>query len=561
MIHDLFPDTDPATQAAKFEDYKKTLDSSLEKSDAGKAKFDGPMEIYNQGGGAVEAMEASIATLGKSFSSEQMASLRGELEKLKGADINKDISLTSPVSTGLVPYDLEAPSKKIFPTMTPFRNRVPRVKGQGTAREFRKITGISGSGTGVGLFNPGIADNTTATFGGVTLNRPPKISYAGSKVTRSYVQMGASDSVTWSAEFAGLGFEDMRQLSQTSLLYASMLADENVIAFGRGTASGYLGALAAPAAPTVTVRTAGAGETGNTANIANYYIYVTAITPFGESPASSVLATTNGLAAVTGKVLDVGISPVTGALGYNVYGGPTTGAANVFKLGTASFTGTATGLGLAPFTVNFAGAGTGGAVNAGAAAPTADTTAYANNFDGIYTLCADTGSGYQGYVNGKLSTSNPGAEWQTAFATMFDANKANPDEIWLNGNDRKQLSESIHGGASTPPGYRVTIGSDQGESVKIGTMVTTIVNEVTGKDVACNVYAWAPQGQSVILSWNLPFPQTEVPSCWNYPLVQDYMSVNWPVMGLTYDASTYWYGAMICYAPTYQGFIGGIQKA
>jgi hypothetical protein len=41
--------------------------------------------------------------------------------------------------------------------------------------------------------------------------------------------------------------------------------------------------------------------------------------------------------------------------------------------------------------------------------------------------------------------------------------------------------------------------------------------------------------------------------------VQEYMSVDWPVVQFTYDASTYWYGTMIHYAPKWSGMISGIK--
>jgi hypothetical protein len=79
-----------------------------------------------------------------------------------------------------VPYDLEAPSKKLFPVLSPVRNRTARVKGQGQTRRIKQITGISNSGTGgVARLSPFMADGTTDTFAGLTMQRPKKISYAG----------------------------------------------------------------------------------------------------------------------------------------------------------------------------------------------------------------------------------------------------------------------------------------------------------------------------------------------------------------------------------------------
>jgi hypothetical protein len=56
--------------------------------------------------------------------------------------LSKEWTLTNPVSTGLVPYDLEAPAKLLTPRPTPLRNSIPRVKGQGGARRFKVISGF-----------------------------------------------------------------------------------------------------------------------------------------------------------------------------------------------------------------------------------------------------------------------------------------------------------------------------------------------------------------------------------------------------------------------------------
>ncbi len=50
--------------------------------------------------------------------------------------------------SGLVPFDLLAPSRLIYPVYTVFRNKLPRPPGQGTSRIERVFTGISGSQTG-----------------------------------------------------------------------------------------------------------------------------------------------------------------------------------------------------------------------------------------------------------------------------------------------------------------------------------------------------------------------------------------------------------------------------
>src|SRR6266498_17531 len=102
--------------------------------------------------------------LTKSVDPDTLAGVAGQLEQLKAsmADLGKDLTLTSPLSTGLIPYDLEAPAKLLTPRPTPLRNRLPRLTGQGTTREFRRILGFTGTGTGgVGYTSPRSEEHTS----------------------------------------------------------------------------------------------------------------------------------------------------------------------------------------------------------------------------------------------------------------------------------------------------------------------------------------------------------------------------------------------------------------
>lgn len=590
-VKDLFADAVTPTEiATRFEAFKSSLDKSAQDRQARQAAGATwiPPHMNDGNGewivpGATPAGDA-LALLSKSVSPEVLASLRTELDKAGalGADVGKDISLTSPLSTGLVPFDLEAPAKLVFPVLTPLRNMIPRVKGQGVTRRYKRITGISGSGTGgVANLSPFINDSSTISVGSLTLRRGPKISYAADDRTATYKQMGASDVVTWSAEFAGQGFTDVRQLSQTALLYASMLADERALLAARGTDAGvYVGTLAAPSVAnvTLTARVAGAGETGNSANIANLFVTLSAEGMFGESARSTEINSTI-LSATTGKVVDVTMTGafVAGATGYRVYAGTATGIANQFLVGRTGAWGGVTGVGTAAFVINFTGAGTGGAPNAGTNAVAADTASSADAYDGILTTQLDPTQGGIIYsVGAKLSTASPGVEFQNAFQALYNGVapgggytgvnaavnsqgvKANPDRIWASGQDRKQLSNSYLAGSSGNPTFFMSVDVPDAAGMRMGQVVTAILNEVTGKEVSVSVHPWLPQGNALVLSDNLPIPDSQVPACFSYALPQDYMGINWPVIQHTYDVSSYWFGALINYAPSFSGVVANI---
>lgn len=587
----LFPGLDDVERARRFELFKDTLDKSA--GERTSRATTGQTFDYNEGvwrgGSGVADVAAALDGLSKTVAPDQLASLRAELEKVGalGADLGKDITLTSPLSSGLVPYDLEAPAKMLFPVMTPIRNQTQRVKGQGTSRRVKRITGISGSGTGgTARISPFIASNVTASFGGVTLNRPSKIAYAGDEVTFNYKQQGISDSVEWAAEFAGQGFQDPRQLSQTSILMASMFAEEFALLGGRGTDAGvYLGAPSAPTIGnfTLTVRVAGAGETGNSANIANFYVKIAWEGIFGTSAASASTAANTGMSAATGRVVDITMSAGTipaGVTGYVVYASIDNatwyqyGRSTVFG-GTSGFSG---GYTTAGFVCQFTGGGTGGAIVAGTTAPAADTTSSANAYDGLLTVQLDPARSGAilnvspvGSAATPFSTSNPGNEFQQLFAALWTGGvtnvtgvttggsgvKASPDKVWMYGPDRKQLSDTVKIGASTSPGFTMTSSVTQ-NGMAVGNLVTSINNEITGKPVDIEVHPYFPQGVALAMSNQLEIPNSQVNATTYVAGPQDYMAINWPVMGLTYDVSSYWFTALIHAAPMFSGAIVGI---
>jgi len=502
------------------------------------------------------ALEALAAT--KSLAPDALAGLNNAIasQRLALQDVQKDISLTSPLSTSFAAFDLEAPAKLLTPRPTPLRNRIPRKKGVGTSHRIKRITGYTGTGTGgQGQIWPGITESTTTAFGSINFERGSKISYTADDIILPYNSYSLSDSVSFDANFSGLGYQDLRQLSSTSTLYATMLMEERMMLMGRGTATGYAGALSAPTI-TVTAPSAGTGQVA-LAN-ATYYVYVTAdagisSTGFGESVVSSVATQ-----ATSSQVLKIVVNtPVVGALGYNVYIGTTTGVANAKYQGTfKSLTGYVVGAGSATVgdTLVYS---TASSILASRAS--SDTSAYATGYDGILTTLLGSNTGYNNNINSTFSNTNAGTEFQTVFANLYASVKADPDEILMNGSDRKQLSDAIKGSANA--NYRLNISQDETTGVTFGSVVNGIVNETTGKSLGITVHPWLPQGVSPVMSYTLPIPDTEVSDIWANYLVQDYMGIQWPVTQFAYEFSTYFRGTFFCSAPAWNGIVSGIVAA
>lgn len=489
-------------------------------------------------------------TINKAMGPANLASIEEALT------LQKDISLTSPIgsgtgtSTGLTLVDLHGPAEELVPIDTPLRNTFPRTQGVGTAFQYKQITGFSNAqtGTGLPLLHPGIADTSQANFAvtgssnALYYNRGQKISYTGQNKSATYFQFGLSDEVTWSAFFAGQGFQDVRELSQTSTMYASFLAEERMTIYGRGTsANGYSGAVAAPTTVTATPSTTG----GTLAAGTTYHVWVAAVSGFGTSA-----ATDSGAVTTTGTTSSISVywTPVAGAVGYQVYFGSAAGAAAAFFVSQVGWAGNST----TPAVTL-----TGPVPSTGATAPTADTSTQTNGYDGILPICLSAQSGYRGNVGGQFSTTNPGTELQTAFVSMYQTNLARPSQVLANVQDRKQLSDLLKGSSAT--GFRITIDADGQAGHQLGQIVTGIQNEAVGDMVDLSTHPYLPQGTMPILTHQLPFPNSNVTNCWEYRNVQDYMGISWPQMQFSYDFSTYWFGTFFCHAVPWQGALYNIQ--
>jgi hypothetical protein len=518
----------------------------------------------------------------KAMSAESLASLVATLDAQKAQvpELMKDITTTSPVGTGLVVFDLETGAKMLTPKPTPLRNRLVRRRGFGLAHRFKRITGFTGTGTGgVSVIRPGIADSTQTNFanpgsaGTLLYNRGGKISYAGDEFTIPYIQFGVSDELSWSTQFSAQGFQDVRALSRNAVTWSSMLLEERVLLYGRGTASGFAGVLPVPTGVAGTSRAATGSEVGISG--ATTSLWVRVVAELGDYGVSQATAVSAAIAVTNGQVTDITYVLPAGATGARVFVG--TGAADpgdaarwLYVFAGSPTTPTPGGRsGFNKLTIQ-------GALPVAGIIPTAypstvpgaapinlTTTdggsAYVNEYDGVLTYCTGANAGYTAKLNSTFSTTNPGVEYQQAFSSLYDAVKASPDRIMFNGNDRRQMSDTIKGNPNS--NYGIRLMQDDINGVTLGSVAVSIINETVGdKEVQFEVHPWLPQGNSLILSDTLPIPDTQVDQIFAVFNVQDLMGIDWPVTQFSYDTSSYWFGTLVCYAPAWLGSVVGIQR-
>lgn len=554
---ELFSDaTSKAEVAQRFEDYKDSLDKAAASS-KGKLFAPGNPEgwLVENPAAKSQMVQDRIDNITKGMSSDQLSSIQSELDALKGVmggDLNKEWAVNFPNAAGLVPYDLEAPAKLLVPRLTPLRNSITRTKGIGTARQFKRITGWTNSGVG------GVADASpffsSTTFrdvyqrpgggasGGPSLRRGANITYASDSKSVGYVEMGFSDYVNWQAQFAGQGFQDIRQLSQTALLWGHFGGEERALLFARGSGTGYVGAVAAP-----TLATPSTATTGGSVAAGVYLARVTANTGFGHSPQSNevTVTTTGSTSTITFTVP----AEIAGSLNYNLFVTQAGGATNTETFQT-TFVGNS-------YTLTTAPTSTGALITAGTNA--SDTSADANAYDGFLSVLTDPNqSGYIKRVNSTLTTTKPGDEFQSALLSLYQSVKADPEEIWCDSNVMKELGDTFKANSSGN-NYRLNLDAVGNSGATLGMTVNGIVNQVTGRVVDIKVHPYMPLGAAIVRSRTLPVPDSQVSETTQVVNVQDYMAVDWPVIQTTYDQSTYQYGTLVHYAPAWSGAILGLQ--
>jgi hypothetical protein len=455
--------------------------------------------------------------------------------------------------SGLVPFDLLAPSRLIYPVYTVFRNKLPRPAGQGTSRIERTFTGISGSQTGgqgvIDISIPELVQNGGSLASTAwPLNLPGTGSQTEVQLNVPYRFFGLTESLSWLAQFAGQGFEDISALANLILLQEMMLGEEYQMLAATSTP------LATPGTPTATVRTAGSNETAFNTTITN--VFVTATNYYGATAGS---ANSGSFTVSAGQVVDVTIPSVPGALSYNIYGYNGT---NYYLL--------ATGVGGQKYTLQ--GFST---LPATVTKPTTDSgTGSGTRMEGIIpTLTGKSSSAgiypqnwQGGYINQSVGQHLSYNVIYTALQQLWDdsgsnnpgAFRADPAEIVGEGGDIMRLSNDVisQGSATT---YRLFLEQSDVAGVRVGAAVSEFQNPITRSVLKLVVHPWLTQGTAMLMTYQLPQTWTNVANAWEMTMVQDYVSIAWPVIDATFRYSIFMYGALVSHAPQYSGILQGLQ--
>jgi hypothetical protein len=469
------------------------------------------------------------------------------------------------IATGLTAYDLQAPAKNLYPIITPLRNSLPRVArlNPGDAARWRTITTITGSGyDAMGWVPEG--------------QRTASMSYAAQLQVAPYLTLGEEDTVTFEAEAAAQGYEDIDSTATLRLLQKTMRKEETALLGGNASL-----ALGAPGAPTLS-----ASGTGATLPAATYSVIVVALTFEGyrNSTVSGGVATTktitgndgntytlnggssnkssNTTQAVTlGETLYASAPLVNGAVAYAWYVG-TAGSETLQAI---------TSINSVAFSAPLASG------QQAASVITGDNSRNATlAFDGLLTVGFNpANSAYvQALSSGTagtgtfLTASGRGSvvEIDAMLVEMWNAYRLSPTVLYVNAQEQKNVTNKCLTNASGPLiRYNVAADSDNGGpyGVSASGVVRWYYNPFSvdgGFDIPVKVHPDLPPGTIIALCERLPvwYQSNQTPNVAEVLTRRDYYRVDWPLRTRRREFGVYAEEVLAVYAPFGVGILTNI---
>jgi hypothetical protein len=476
--------------------------------------------------------------------------------------MQKAVGIT--VATGIQNYDLQRPAKNLIPVITPIRNRLPRVPGNGgPATNWIQVTGIDT------LHVAGPVPEGTRQ-GVMTTAATPKAA--------NYVTLGSEDFVTLQAELGSVNFEDLRATTGMRQLWATMIMEERNIIGANYTVS--LGSAGVPQGVALTLN-----ATGGTIpdDGTGYSVYVVALTNMGKQ-ASAV-----GTTALPGTVT---ITPADGSATFSYGGGSsklsgaaTTGAVSHSNL--ASVSAHCTQIPAAAGYAWFMGVtGSGNywlqqitTINSAlivsysvATFKTTDITGIASDnsanlygWDGLISTAAQyasNGAYFAALARGTDGTGTPLSsadsdgvipEIDTCNRDRWDNYRLGFDAWYVNAQEGRNISKKIL--AANPMHINYGGGED---NMTGGQIVKYMLNPYTGQRQEIVIHPDVPAGLIIGLTHTLPYPMSNVPNVLEMKLRRDYFQMEWPMRTLKYETGVYFDGVLANYFPPAMGVIKNI---
>ena len=439
-------------------------------------------------------------------------------------------------SFGLTNYDLQPVALKLYPVITPLRNEIARVMGNGdTATHWKAITAINTSNQHIGVSEG---------------NRGALISSTLSPLMAKYVGFGLEQSVSFEGELAAMGFDNARAVASLMLLQSMMIGEEKHLIFGNGSH-----ALTKTPKPAVSVVTTGGSIADGTYNVAA--VALTALGLERSSLANGVVglitkvntdhttdyinggaaqqSDTTSTGAISGSnhnIITAHVAPVEGAVAFAWFVG-TAGSEKLEAITTIN-------------SVSLkALAGTGQLLSA---APTTDMSAdSAFDYNGLFhwaqaglgSTISQLATGVDG-VGSHLTSDGSGgcAEISAVCQKMWDNFKLGPQEIWVSSVEALALNKLIVSNGSAP---LIRMNIDAPGAVGVGYTIVEgkMLNPITGQLMRVRVHPDAVQGTILMYATMIPYPLSGVGNIFQVKCRRDYYQIEWPWRSRKYETGVY----------------------
>jgi len=442
----------------------------------------------------------------------------------------------SVATSGLNFYDLEPGAKFLAPVLTPLRNETPRVSGVGGIQaNWRAITGINTTGLRLGV------------SGG---NRAGVQAVSTQDFFATYKGIGLETSVDFEAEYAGMGFDDVRAQAGLRGLQATMLGEEALILGGNSStplgqtptptlaASASGGTLASQTLSVICVALSLDGFINGSVNN-GVQSQITRANADGSTDVfggGAAQKSANATVAVTGPtgLVTASVALVRGALGYAWFWG----AAGSELLGAIT-------------SINSVGISASAlGTQTAASLPAADWSNNVLVFDGLLTIATKTGSNayYSAQPTGTAGVGAPltadGAggvvEIDAALKSLWDNYRLSPDTIWVNSQEALNISHKIlAGGASSAQRFVFNVLQD---AIGGGVMVRTYLNRFSmsgGSTLDIRVHPNMPAGTILMTARSIPYPLSGVGNVFQIRTRRDYYQIEWPLRTRRYEYGVY----------------------
>jgi hypothetical protein len=488
---------------------------------------------------------------------QDLNSILGKIREAQKSDVHKAFVQPGTAITGIAEYDLQPAAQLLYPLTTIMRNMIPRnVGGTGIQANWRTITAINPGNVSIGL-----SEGNRGGFMSQTVNA----------VLAAFAFLGLDNYVTFEADYAAKGFDDVRALAVTELLQACMEQEERIILGGNATL-----ALGTAVAPTGTQHVAGGALSD-----ATYYFRVVALTfdgvaqstvaagvklPYTRTNADGSTDVINGFSGIvslessgvtvngggTAQSVTLSTTAVAGALGYAWYASSSSNTNKLFAI-TTNPTATLTAL-------NASG-------QLYSALPATDTSTNSLVFDGLLTQALKAGSGsYVTDLGGApFTTSGSGsggiAEIDTALSSFYNNYRLIPTDIIMNATDQRNAKNKVlTGNTNLAPFF---MGNASADGLAAAAQLKVYNNPIGfgTPQLTVHVHPFMPQGACYFYSRTVPYPLSNVAQLVRMLLRRDYYQIEWPIVSRKYQYGVYFDGVLQNYFNPAFGCITGIGNA